>query len=167
MKKNVINVPKLKVMKETTITCAMKNLFGANGIARKSRYHKFLNEAIVGINKILHPHLTIVDGIVALGRHPIRLDLVMAGTDSFSVDWVASQVMGFSPSKIPFLQLAKKEKVGTTEGIKILGEQPATFSKTFPKPSLMSSRRVMSLQVAILKTYRKLSGDIIPPALDE
>jgi uncharacterized protein (DUF362 family) len=34
-----INVPKLKVMKATTITCAMKNLFGANGPPINRRRH--------------------------------------------------------------------------------------------------------------------------------
>ncbi len=161
-----INVPKLKVMRDPIITCAMKNLFGANGVSRKNKYHKYLKEAIVGINKILHPHITIVDGVIALGKHPIRLDLVMAGTDSFSVDWVASQVMGFAPSKIPFLKLAIKEKIGSTEGIKIFGEEPASFARTFPKPSA-SLKYVWGLRFAALKAYKKLSGDIVPPVLEE
>jgi uncharacterized protein (DUF362 family) len=162
-----INVPKLKVMKASTITCAMKNLFGANGIPRKAKYHKHLYEAIVGINKILHPQLTIVDGVIALGSCPIRLDLIMAGTDTFSIDWVASQVMGFSPSRIPFLKLAIKEKVGSTEGIEIVGEKPGAYSKIFPKPRAASSKYIWGIQFALLKAYKKVSGDIIPPMLEE
>jgi uncharacterized protein (DUF362 family) len=161
-----INVPKLKVMRDPIITCAMKNLFGANGAKRKNRYHKFLSEAIVGINKILHPHVTIVDGIFALGSHPIRLDLVMAGTDPFSVDWVASQAMGFEPLKIPFLKLAIKEKVGSIEGIKILGEKPTSIGRIFPKPSV-STKYVWRLRFAMLKAYKRLSGDVVPPVLEE
>ena len=162
-----INVPKLKVMKATTITCAMKNMFGANAVPRKVRYHKLLSEAIVGINKILRPHLTIVDGVIALGKHPIRLDLLIAGTDAFSVDWVASQVMGFSPSKIPFLKLAIKEKVGSTEGIEIIGEKPGLYAKIFPKPKTFSAKYVMRAQTMLLKAYKKVSGDIVPPMLEE
>lgn len=161
-----INVPKLKVMREPVITCAMKNLFGANGLKRKNKYHRFLSEAIVGINKILHPHVNIVDGVIALGNHPVRLDLVMAGTDQFSVDWVASQAMGFEPLKIPFLKLAIKEKVGSDEGIKIFGEKPTSIRRTFPKPSA-STKYVWSLRFAMLKAYKKLSGDIVPPVLEE
>ena len=162
-----INVPKLKVMKATTITCAMKNLFGCIGARRKVKYHSFLDEAIVGMNKILHPHLTIVDGLVALGQHPVRLDLLMAGVDPFSVDWVASELMGYDPSKIRFLKIAIEENVGKTIGITTKGEDPAEIRKIFPKPSLSSSKYWWSVQFSLLKVYKKLSGDIIRPALEE
>jgi uncharacterized protein (DUF362 family) len=67
-----INVPKMKIMRITRITCAMKNIFGCIVFPRKIVYHPYLNEAIVGINKILKPHLTLVDGLVGLGRYPIK-----------------------------------------------------------------------------------------------
>jgi uncharacterized protein (DUF362 family) len=162
-----INVPKLKVMRATTITCAMKNIFGCIGLPRKVMYHSILDEAIVGINKILRPHLTIVDGIIALGQHPIRLDLIMAGVDPFSVDWVASELMGYNPSKIRFLKIAIKEKIGKPSGIATKGENPADFRKIFPKPGISSSKYWWSVQFSLLKLYKKLSGDIIPPALEE
>jgi uncharacterized protein (DUF362 family) len=161
-----INVPKLKVMKATTITCAMKNLFGANGFARKVRYHRFLSEAIVGINRILRPHLTVVDGIIALGAHPVRLNLIMAGTDSFSVDWVASEIMGYDPSKVLFLKIAMKEKMGNPSKIETSGEEVAEFRALFPKPRLLSSK-LLRIQSTALKAYQILSSDIIPPVLEE
>jgi len=101
-----INVPKLKIMRNVKITCALKNVFGCIASPRKIVYHPFLDEAIVGINKILRPDLTIVDGLVALGRHPVKLDLVMTSTDPFSIDWVAAQIMGYNPSRIKFLKIA-------------------------------------------------------------
>lgn len=107
-----INMPKLKVMRQVNITCAMKNLFGAIAYPRKAIYHRQLEETIIAINKILMPHLTIVDGLTALGRYPVRLNLLMAGTNSFAVDWVAAQAMGYQPSKIKFLNLAIKEHMG-------------------------------------------------------
>jgi uncharacterized protein (DUF362 family) len=162
-----INMPKLKTMKATTITCAMKNLFGANAIPRKVRYHKHLPEAIIGMNKSLRPHLTIVDGIVALGTHPIRLNLIITGTDSFSVDWVAAQVMGFSPAKIEFLKLAVKEQMGSPKNIVLNGEKPEMYSKIFPKQPAISMKSLMKMQFVLLKIYKKVSGDIVPPALEE
>ena len=51
-----INASKLKILKATKITCAMKNVFGANGFPRKIKYHRYLDEAIVGMNAVLHPH---------------------------------------------------------------------------------------------------------------
>jgi uncharacterized protein (DUF362 family) len=162
-----VNVPKLKVMRETKITCAMKNIFGCVGVPRKIAYHPFLNEAIVGMNKILNPHLTVVDGLVALGSHPIKLGLIMAGTDAFSVDWIASEIMGYRPSRIEFLKIAMKEKIGNPQGIKTYGESPKEFRKVFPKPSFTNSKHWWSIQFFVLKAYRKMSGDIIPPILED
>ena len=162
-----INVPKLKIMRATKITCAMKNVFGCIGIPRKVVYHSLLEEAIVGINKILRPHLTIVDGLVALGRFPVKLGLIMASVDPFSIDWVASQIMGYNPSKVGFLKVAMKEKLGNLDGITTSGESVAEFQKIFPKESFISSKWLWGIQFWLLKAYRKIVGDVIPPALEE
>jgi uncharacterized protein (DUF362 family) len=162
-----INVPKLKVMRETQITCAMKNIFGCIGYPRKTIYHKILDEAIVGINKILHPNLTIVDGLVALGSSPIKLGLIMAGADPFAVDTIACRVMGYNPSKVRFLKIANEEKMGTPNEVTTRGEKPAHFQKIFPKPGLFSSKYWWGIQASLLRTYKRLSGDVIPPALEE
>jgi len=162
-----INVPKLKIMRATKITCAMKNIFGCIGAPRKVVYHPFLNEAIVGINKILRPHLTIVDGLVALGRFPAKLNLIMASADPFSIDWVASQIMGYKPSRVKYLKMAFNEKVGDPEGVITRGAEIAEFAKLFPKEGLLSTGFLWSLQFQLLKTYKKIVGDIIPPVLEE
>jgi uncharacterized protein (DUF362 family) len=162
-----INVPKLKIMQDIKITCAMKNVFGCIGFPRKMIYHKFLNEAIVGINKVLHPDLTIVDGLVGLGRFPIRLGLIMASVDIFSADWVASQIMGYRPSAVRFLKLAAKEKVGDPNGVVVAGEDVKEFAKVFPKEGFVSSRYLWGIQFWLLNAYRKITGDTIPPMLEE
>jgi uncharacterized protein (DUF362 family) len=161
-----INVPKLKIMRETKITCALKNIYGCIAYPRKIVYHPILNEAIVGINKILHPDLTIVDGIVALGRFPIKLGLIMASKDPFSIDWVASKIMGFNPSKIKFLKIAMKEKLGNLTGIKIRGEEILSFQKMFPKENFFSSKRWWNILFSVFNLYTKLSGDIVPAMLE-
>jgi uncharacterized protein (DUF362 family) len=161
-----VNVPKLKIMRATKITCAMKNVFGCIGFPKKLVYHNLLNEAIVGINKLLHPHLTIVDGLVGLGRCPVKLNLVMAGTDVFSVDWVASQIMGYNPSAIRFLKLAAKEKLGNPHGLAVVGENPAEFAKIFPKEGFVASKYLWSVQFWLLNAYRRVTGDVIPPVIE-
>ena len=162
-----VNASKLKVMRETKITCAMKNVFGCIGYRRKIVYHPFLEEAIVAINKILRPHLTIVDGLVALGRFPAKLNLIMASADPFSIDWVASQIMGYKPSRVKYLKMAFNEKVGDPEGVITRGAEIAEFAKLFPKEGLLSTGFLWSLQFQLLKTYKKIVGDIIPPVLEE
>jgi uncharacterized protein (DUF362 family) len=161
-----INVPKLKMMRETKITCAMKNIYGCIAYPRKIIYHPVLHEAIVGINKILRPDLTIVDGLVALGRFPIKLGLIMAGKDPFSVDWVASQIMGFDPSKIKFLKIAIKEKLGNLDGIKTYGENIVSFKRVFPKENLFSFKSRWNIQFRLFSLYTKIVGDVVPPMLE-
>jgi uncharacterized protein (DUF362 family) len=162
-----ISVPKLKIMRATKITCAMKNVFGCIGFPKKLVYHKFLDEAIVGINKVLHPPLIIVDGLVGLGRFPAKLNLIMASNDVFSVDWVASQIMGYRHASVRFLKLAKKEKVGDPKGIVTVGENVAEFARIFPKEGFVASRYLWGIQFWLLNAYRKVTGDIVPPVLEE
>jgi len=162
-----INVPKLKIMRAIKITCAMKNVFGCIGFPRKIVYHKILDEAIVGINKVLHPHLTIVDGLVGLGRFPVKLGLIMASVDVVSADWVASQIMGYRPSGVKFLKLAIKEKLGDPRSTVIVGEKLSEFAKAFPKEGFAATRYLWGIQFSLLNAYRRVSGDIIPPILEE
>jgi uncharacterized protein (DUF362 family) len=162
-----VNVPKLKIMRATKITCAMKNIFGCIGYRRKVVYHPFLEEAIVAINKILRPHVTIVDGLVALGRFPVKLGLIMAGVDPFSVDWIASQIMGYKPSRVKFLKVAMKEKLGSLNGVTTCGENIAEFKKIFPRENFASSKYTWNIQFWLLKAYQKVTGDIIPPVLED
>jgi len=161
-----INVPKLKLMRETKITCAMKNIFGCIASPRKVVYHPFLNEAIIGINKILQPHLTIVDGVIASAFFPVKLGLIMASTDVFSIDWISSQIMRYEPSRIEYLRLARKEKVGDPNGITILGEEINSFREIFPERSVGNSNWWWNLQFKLLRLYSSIVGDIIPPILD-
>jgi uncharacterized protein (DUF362 family) len=162
-----INVPKLKVMRATKITCAMKNVFGCIGLPRKVVYHPFLNEAIVGINKILRPHLTVVDGLVALGHFPIKLGLIMASVDPFSVDWVASQIIGYNPSDVGFIKAATNEKLGDLNGFATKGDSVIEFQKAFPKQKFTSSQLAWKVQFRLLSLYRKIVKDVIPPAIEE
>lgn len=130
-------------------------------------YHKFLDKAIVGINKILHPHLTVVDGIVALGRFPIKLKPNYGWNRPFAVDWIASQVMGYKPSKVEFLKIAAKEKLGNPDNIAVRGESIEEFKKIFPRVNFTSSNYSWGIQFWLLNAYRKIVGDVIPPFLEE
>jgi uncharacterized protein (DUF362 family) len=162
-----INVPKLKTMRVTKITCAMKNIFGCIGTPRKFVYHPVLDEAIVGINKIVKPHLTLVDGLVGLGRLPVKLDLIMASVDVFSIDWVAAQIMSINPKSVRFLKIARKEKVGNPSGVVTRGENLNRFKSQFPGEGLMPQKLSWALEFGLLHLYKKVSGDVIPPFLEE
>jgi uncharacterized protein (DUF362 family) len=162
----LINVPKLKIMRETYISCALKNIFGCIASPRKIVYHPYLQEAIVGINKIIHPHLTFVDGLFALGHFPVKLNLIMGSIDPFSIDWIASKIMGYEPSGIGFLNLAIKEKIGNPNGITTIGDNLNSFRKEFPKENHLISKWSFEIMLKLLRLYTKTFGDIIPPVLE-
>lgn len=159
-----INVPKLKTMKATKISCALKNIFGCIASPRKVKYHPILNEAIVGINKILHPHLTIVDGIVGLGRFPAKLNLLISSTDPFSTDWVAAKIMGYNPSRVGFLKISKKEKLLSND-IVVAGEKIEEFRRLFPSHSFIAAKKE-NLQIKFLRAYCRITGDVLPPIME-
>ena len=85
-----INLPKIKYMIHTKISCALKNIFGCNPNPAKFKYHPRLDETIVALNKIMKFNLCILDGIIVSGSHPRRLGLVMASQDPVALDVAAT-----------------------------------------------------------------------------
>lgn len=111
----VVNVPKMKYMNDIKITCALKNMFGCNAYPRKFIYHKALNEAIVGINKLIKTDLVVVDGLIVSGEYTKRLNLVMSSEDPVAVDAAASKLMGIAPNSVRQIVLASREGIGNKE----------------------------------------------------
>ena len=127
----VVNVPKLKYMSEVKVTCALKNMFGCNAYANKSEYHKALNEAIVGINKLVRTGLVVIDGLIVSGRCTKRLGLVMSSEDPVAADAAASDLMGINPKYVRQIVLASNEGVGKRYFTPV-GDF-SFFKKEFPK----------------------------------
>lgn len=163
----IINVPKLKVPRRIPLTCAMKNLFGCIHNPIKAKYHPYLNEVIVGVNRYIKPDLTVVDGIIALGKYPIKLGLIMAGTDSLAIDSVAAKIIGYNdPRGIGYIKLAEKIGVGNSN-VEIIGEDINEFRKKFPKVNSTLFTLIWDLQLKGIKTYVNITGDIVPPILGD
>jgi len=163
----VINVPKLKVPRRIPLTCAMKNLFGCIHDPIKAKYHPNLHEVIVGVNSAIKPDLTVVDGIVALGKYPIKLGLVIAGTDSLAVDFTAAKIIGYdNPRRIRYIRLAEKRGVGNLD-VEIIGEDVNDIRKQFPKLNTFLFSLLWDLQLKGVKIYTTITGDIVPPVLGD
>lgn len=163
----VINVPKLKVPRRIPLTCAMKNLFGCIHDPIKAKYHPNLHEVIVGVNSIIKPDLTVVDGIVALGKYPIKLGLVIAGTDSLAVDYTAAKIIGYdNPRRIRYIWLAEKRGVGNLN-VESIGEDVNSIRKQFPKLNTFLFSLLWDLQLKGVKIYTTITGDIVPPVLGD
>ena len=134
----VINIPKLKTHSLTTLTLAVKNMFGCVPGMRKAEWHlKTYHEGIDHFAKMLldlytfiNPALNIIDGIMAMegtgpGFGPSRhLGLLVAGTDGVAVDRVVAEVVAIPPERVSTLHIAATEGYGrqSMEEIAILGE---------------------------------------------
>ncbi len=108
----IINLPKLKTHKYSTITCSLKNMFGTIPDPLRVIYHHNIHQVIADINQLYYSRMVVLlDGIVAMeGAGPIYgravpMNLILAGTDPLDVDSVAARVMGFDPLQIRHIRL--------------------------------------------------------------
>lgn len=134
----VVSLPKLKTHGLMYFTGAVKNLFGAIPGFSKSAFHlRFPGReefAIMMADLMLavKPGFAIMDGIVGMeglgpnSGHPRQVGLVFASADCWSLDWVASKLIGYDPGTIPYLGLAATdERYGfNPERIRTTGEDP-------------------------------------------
>lgn len=153
-----INVPKMKYMAHTKISCALKNIYGCNPYPKKFKYHAHLDEAIVGLNKLMKPDLCIVDGIIVSGRYTKKLGLVMASVDPVAIDVAASRIVGLNPKKIDHIVLAEKEGLGRMD-YKTVGENIEYFAHRFPRNSSRDKIRSTIIRFGLL-ALRKLGRDL-------
>jgi uncharacterized protein (DUF362 family) len=115
----IINVPKIKYMKGSVITCSLKNIFGCNAFAKKFVYHKTIHEAIVGINKLIKTDLVIVDGLFVCGRNTKQMNMVMASKDPVAMDAACAKMLGLNPKSVKHIVLASNEGLGKTEFVRV------------------------------------------------
>ncbi len=119
----VINLPKLKTHEMMTMTCAVKNLFGAVVGAEKPAWHlqagadrELFARMLLEIYLLRPPDLTIVDAVVAMEGNgpasgdPCRVGLLMAGTNAVAIDVIAAEIAGI-PKKLLFVE-RQAERLG-------------------------------------------------------
>lgn len=132
----LINLPKLKTHSLTLFTGAVKNMYGAIPAGLRTRYHgeypkpTEFSQLLVDIFSVAKPHLTVMDGIVAMeGAGPANgalrsLGVVLASRDAVAVDAVASWIIGIDPFRVGTTKAANERGlgVGNLQGIEVLGE---------------------------------------------
>lgn len=155
-----INVPKIRYMLGTKISCGLKNIFGCNPYPKKFKYHPHLSEVIVGLNKIMKPDLCLLDGVIVHGKYAKKLGLIMASSDPVALDSAAARIAGENPRKINHIVLAEKEGLGSLN-YKVVGESLQSFAKQFPKRNARDKIRFAVNRLG-MSTIRKL-GLSIPP----
>lgn len=147
-----INVPKIKYMRDPMfLTCALKNVYGCNPYARKSKLHADIERAIVGLNKAMGFNLCIVDGISVSGTQPRMLGLVMASEDPVAVDVAAARIAGLNPSRIKYIKVAASEGLGSSSFVE-KGSPMRYFSARYPKRTVRD--KVMSTAYRLMTLTR-------------
>jgi uncharacterized protein (DUF362 family) len=126
-----INVAKMKTHVQTGVSLGMKNQKGLLAPADKKRFHKIgLDRTIAALASAVHPHLTVVDGIVGLEGlgpwrfgTPVDMGVLVAGTDMVEVDNVCVDLMGMSHHHAPHIPVL--------EGIQTVGESISEVRRVF------------------------------------
>jgi len=156
-----VSVPKLKLHSLTGLTCALKNQFGCIPIRRKVVFHNRIHETIALINKLIPPDLIVVDGIIASGKTPKKLDLIMASSDPVAIDCVAAKIAGLSPRRTKYIAESEKIGVGSTN-FQCVGDDLQYFARKFPRKGFVSSfsRKALLRTYALYLRYFTLEGRI-------
>ncbi|MBC7220301.1 DUF362 domain-containing protein [Candidatus Bipolaricaulota bacterium] len=138
----VINLPKLKTHSLTLFTGAVKNMYGVIPGGLRSAFHgrytdpTEFSHLLVDIFASTRPHLTIMDGIVAMeGAGPANgtlreLGVILASQDGVAVDAVAAQIIGLDPLAVATTRHAHARGVGVgdLDRIEVVGEPLASVA---------------------------------------
>ena len=128
-----------------------------------------MNRNLVTLNRVVQPHLSVVDGFEAMHREgprhgtPIKLGVVVAGTDAVAVDAVAATVMGFDPRSIGYLRYAGEAGLGVLDpgSIRIVGDPIASVARA----CVPHSNHVVQRHWERLADLPGLPArDLVPPA---
>jgi len=141
-----INIPKMKYMELSKISCALKNIYGCNPYPKKFKYHSRLSETIVALNKVMPFNLCILDGIIVPSSQASKLGLVMASRDSVAMDTAAAKILGVNPKSVKYIVLAEKEGIGNASFI-AKGMNPNYFKDKYPKKSLTDKAIILGYRL--------------------
>lgn len=117
----LINLPVLKGHCQTLMTCALKNMKGILSDRSKRLFHTLgLHKPIAALNSIRKPDFVLVDNIngdldFEEGGTPVYTYRMLAGTDPVLMDSFCAEQIGFDISDIPYIGLAEKMGVGSSD----------------------------------------------------
>lgn len=162
----LINVPVLKGHCQTKITCALKNMKGLIPNSEKRRFHSMgLHKPIAHLNTGICQDFIVVDNICGDldfedGGNPVVMNRVLAGRDPVLMDAYVCQMMHYSVSDVPYVELAGELGVGcsdiTKADIHVCGTEEG---EVLPK-----SRKVVELADAVeeVESCSACYGYLIP-----
>lgn len=136
----IVSAAKLKTHTETGVTLGMKNMFGLLPDKFKGKYHlRGIDKVILDVNMALRSQLTVIDGFVAMegkgpvGGRPVKMDLIIAGTDPVATDATAARIMGFDPHLVSHISSAHDRGLGEIDDVEVLGERLEDVTRVFER----------------------------------
>ena len=117
----LINLPVLKGHCQTTITCALKNLKGLIPNNEKRRFHTMgLHKPIAHLSAVFPKQFVVVDNICGdldfeEGGNPVEMNRIFCCTDPVLCDSFVCSTMGYSVSDVPYIGIAERLGVGSTD----------------------------------------------------
>ncbi|MEF2231632.1 MAG: DUF362 domain-containing protein [Pseudodesulfovibrio sp.] len=146
----IVNVPKLKVHCQMTMSGAVKNLFGCVVGFRKALAHHRLGHSperfrsmIMDVHQALPRTLHLMDGVHPLHKDgpvkgaPFELGLLAASRNGVGLDTAAYSIVGLAPAQVPLWQEALRRGMD--------GAHPADLAYPLENPALFdASGMIMS-----------------------
>lgn len=137
-----INVPMLKTNVYSVVSFSLKNMEGIYSPSTRREMHNIgLDQAIADLNLAVKQDLIIVDGIIGqegLGPArgtPVKMDLIIGGTNPVAVDSICSRLIGIEPERVAHLVAASELGLGpiSTASIQIIGEPVEKVKRYFKR----------------------------------
>lgn len=163
----LISMPKFKSHCFTTLTGAVKNLYGLLSESSKTEVHKkyitpvVFSGILADIYTCAKPALTIVDGIVAMegdgpgsGGKLRNSGVLIAGSDCVAIDSILASIMGLKPNDILTIKEASLRGLGVSDiaAIRICGEELKDVTgKRFRLPVTSISNMIPGPLLEVLK----------------
>lgn len=137
----IINLPVPKSHCLTTITGCLKNHWGM--VPRfRHQYHPVANQAIPDINYYFRKtRFNLMDLTVSMDGNAPRTGvskvcgIIMASPDRVAADYTLARFMGFDADKIEHIKNAEDMGIGTSRGIKIVGDKFESNPFMPPEPN--------------------------------
>jgi uncharacterized protein (DUF362 family)/Pyruvate/2-oxoacid:ferredoxin oxidoreductase delta subunit len=171
----IINLPKFKTHNLTTITGAIKNMFGVVPGFTKVGYHLRFDDInnftgmLLDLVTLIKPTLNIMDGILGIegdgpGRSgtPRNIGLVMISDDPVTMDLIMGHIMNVDEEHNPFIKIARERGLRSAfwENIEMMGTRideliitDYKLPKSVGQEKLIENRFISKYIIPRIRTY--------------
>ena len=88
---------------------------------------------------MLKPALTIIDGFVGMegsgpiSGTPVKMNLIIAGTDTVATDATACRIIGINPHEIKHIRWTHEKGLGKIDDVQVIGEKLDAVIRPFKR----------------------------------